>query len=432
MSLRLRLVLSLACALSLAMAAGCALAGLRAASSVRTEMQAALTVARQTAASALAANDPDAARKLVATFDNNRHVRARLADAAGHDLAASRLARPRMPVPHWLVAALDPVLPPVTLALPGGGTITLQADAANEVGEVRDQAIDGLWTMAVFFGLTLALLFWSLGRALRPLTRLAAGFARLGAGDTAARVAPHGPPELAALAAGFNRMAAQLAEMEAQNRRLQEQLLTLQEEERADLARDLHDEIGPHLFAAAIDAATLRDRCSADAVAAERIEAIGQAVAHMQRHIRSILGRLRPLSFGAVGLAEAVANVAAFWRSRDPAIAITLDLPPHDDSLSEAARATIGRVVQESLCNAVRHAHPSSIAISVTREHAADGRQDWVVQVADDGVGLAAGPAPGFGMLGMRERVAAQGGSLVVRQSEAGRGLCVVARLPAS
>ena len=52
--------------------------------------------------------------------------------------------------------------------------------------------------------------------------------------------------------------------------------------------------------------------------AEERAGSIRDAVAHMQGHIRSILGRLRPLSFGSIGLAEAIENIVAFWRARHP------------------------------------------------------------------------------------------------------------------
>lgn len=67
----------------------------------------------------------------------------------------------------------------------------------------------------------------------------------------------HGPLELARLARGFNLMTGKLAATAAQNQRLNERLLTLQAEERADLARDLHDEVGPLLFAVNMTAATI-------------------------------------------------------------------------------------------------------------------------------------------------------------------------------
>jgi len=325
-------------------------------------------------------------------------------------------------------------LPPAVLTVPSGpggwetgGTLILTSDARNEISEVWGQANDTLRTLAVFFGLTVLLIHWTLGRALAPLTRLSAAFGRIGAGDYAARLNPAGPPELVRLASGFNRMAAQLGQAEAQNAMLREQVLTLQEEERAELARDLHDDVGPLLFAAGIDAASLpallADGQTAEAT--ERADAISESIASIQRHIRTILGRLRPLSFGSVDLADAIEAIIAFWRGRHPGIAFTLDLMPEDAALDEAVRTTVCRVVQESVCNAVRHGAPAQIAVSVSRE-----QTDIVVRVDDDGAGPGAeGLTPGFGLVGMQERVRAQAGTLAVSPRFGGRGLAVTARL---
>ena len=103
-----------------------------------------------------------------------------------------------------------------------------------------------------------------------------------------------------------------------------------------------------------------------------------------------------------------------------------LHVAEEDDALTEGARATVCKIVQESLCNAVRHGDPGRIEISVTRDAA-----DVVVRVADDGAGPGtAGVTPGFGLVGMRERVRAQAGTLAISACPGGRGLAVTARLP--
>jgi two-component system sensor histidine kinase UhpB len=432
MSLRIRLVLWLGCVLAVTLSLGCVLAGWHAAASVRAEMQAALAMGQQAVVNGVqeiggSADGPGELRHLVATFDGNRHVRAVLSDRKGTIVAASVLQPPVRPIPAWFRGALGPTLTPIVLAVPSG-VITLVANPTNEIGEVWGQANDAVRVLALFFVLTGVLIYWAIGRALGPLERLAGAFGRIGLGDYAARVEAVGSPELMRLAVGFNRMAEQLGGVEAQNRVLQEQLLTLQEEERADLARDLHDEIGPFLFAAGIDAASIPALLESGraAEAGERADAIRDSVAHMQTQIRSILGRLRPLSFGAVGLADAIGNLVAFWRDRHPGIDFRLDVADEDDALTEDVRATVCRIVQESLCNAVRHGGPGRVEISVTRDEAG-----VVVRVADDGTGAgAAGVTPGFGLVGMRERVRAQAGTLTISTPVDGRGLAVTARLP--
>lgn len=430
MSLRIRLVLWLGCVLAVTLGLGCALAGWHAIASVRAEMQAALATGRQTVANNIAeiAGSPEEARelrRLVATFNGNRHVRATF--TAGQKTTVSVLQVPARPVPRWFRRLIGPILEPVVLVVPSG-LIVLTADPTNEAGEVWDQANDAVRTLALFFALAVVLIYWAIGRALAPLERLSAALQRIEGGDYGARLDAAGPPELVRLAAGFNRMAQHLADAEAQNRLLQEQLLTLQEEERADLARDLHDEIGPFLFAAGIDAASIPSLIEAgrSAEVAERADAIRESVGHIQTQIRAILGRLRPLSFGAIGLADAIGNLVAFWRNRHPEIDFALDVAEVDDTLAEGVRATVCRVVQESLCNAMRHGGPGWVEISVTRDAEA-----VVVRVADDGAGPGeSGVTPGFGLVGMRERVRAQAGTLSFSARAGGRGLAVTARLP--
>ena len=430
MSLRTRLVLWLGCVLAVTLGLGCALAGWHAVASVRAEMQSALETGQQAVANSIeeitgSPAAPSELRHLVATFDGNRHVRASYIDSQGLVIARSIIQPPARSIPEWFRHAIGPTLAPVVLPAPSG-VVTLVADSTNEVGEVWDQANDAVRTLAVFFALTVLLLYWTVGRALSPLARLSTAFGQIGAGDYTTRLDRTGPPELARLAIGFNRMAEQLGRAETQNRRLGEQLLTLQEEERADLARDLHDEIGPFLFAAGIDVASIPALLSDDrpSEAIERANAAWDSIAHVQGHIRSMLGRLRPLTFGVVSLPDAIINIVTFWRDRHPGVTFTLDIAAEDDAPDEAVRATACRVVQESVFNAVRHGDPARIAIRVSREGG-----NLIVCVEDDGTGPGeAGVSPGFGLIGMRERVQAQAGTLVIAAGNP--GLTVTARLP--
>ena len=127
-----------------------------------------------------------------------------------------------------------------------------------------------------------------IGRTLRPLDGLADAMEEVGAGRYGTRMRGRLAPELSRLRDSFNRMAARLADADAENRRLNEQLLTLQEQERSDLARDLHDEVSPFLFAINVDAATA-SRLMREGRATEargHVQSITDAVRHMQRQVR--------------------------------------------------------------------------------------------------------------------------------------------------
>ncbi|NOG70260.1 histidine kinase [Roseicella sp. DB1501] len=436
MSLRFRLITSILVVLLVSLAVGGLLAGWTATKSVRTEMQAALAIGEKTLRNGEAARQaPDAEGpgpdRQVHLFDGNRHLRARLLDEAGRVRAVSVPLEPRQPAPGWLVDLVAPSLPAVDVPLDAGGRpgrMVLEADPRNEVAEVWGQLRDGFAALGLFCALSAALVGFVVSRALRPLEDLSAALAVVGSEGFAARLRPAGSPELVRLAEGFNAMMERLGRAERHNRRLHEQLVAVQEEERAELARDLHDEIGPFLFCVAVDAAAIEQaaRSGSHAEIPDSAAAIRRSVSHMQGHVRSMLGRLRPASPVEIGLAPALRNLIAFWQARQPGIAFTLGIEVEEDSMEEAAKEVVYRVVQESVTNAVRHGEPGQVEVSVQ----AGTEGEVVASIADDGVGLSATAVPGFGLAGLRDRLTARGGSLQVVTGPAGRGLQITARLP--
>jgi two-component system sensor histidine kinase UhpB len=440
LSLQGRLVACMALVLMLSLAIGTAIALHHAGGMVAAELRAARDVAAHALADLPAsAQAPAALRQRIAAFDGERHVVVTLLDAGtGAVLARSHPRPPGAAVPGWFRRLVAPPLTVRRLDLPGGGAVLIAADPANELAERWSELGDSLRQLGLFCLLAAIGVLWTTARALRPLGRLAEACARIAAGDYGAAVAPAGPAEVARLLAAFNRMAGRLAAAEAQARRLHQRLLTLQEAERADLARDLHDEVGPLLFAVNLHAASIDRLAGSGSTAgiAAQVQAIQDAVGRLQRQVRALLGQLRPAPPAAAqGLAPAVAALVAFWRSRHRDIVFTTAITLPETALTPPAREAIYRVVQEALTNAVRHARPRRIDIAVTRS--ADGTID--VRIGDDGAGAAASPqaAPmppahgaGFGLAGMRERLAALGGTLTAARA-AGGGWTVLARLPA-
>jgi two-component system sensor histidine kinase UhpB len=440
MPLRARLIALIGSVLLVSLACGSVLVAWRAAHSVRTELRAALDVGTKTIRNGIdelvGSGDPvKELRRLVATFNGNRHVRATLLDAQDQPLAMSRLLVPTDPAPGWFRYLIGGKLDPVRLPVPPGGddgsAVVLQTDPINEIGEVWAQSRDAVLVLAGFALLSALLLCAIVGRALRPMENLSTAFQQIGKGNYYSRVPEDGPPELARLASGFNLMTQQLATVATQNRRLNERLLTLQAEERADLARDLHDEIGPLLFAVDMTAATIERLASSHRIDAipTQVAAIRDAVSRMQRHVRVILERLRPIR--AVGLEVAIGRLAAFWRSRRPDTTFIVTVSVEEDRIGDDLKETIYRIVQEGVSNAIRHGKPALVEIAIA--HADDDGIN--VMVADDGIGMAADGMTNrdptqLGLVGMRERVMAMAGSLSIRQGGNGRGLALVAWLP--
>ena len=434
MSLRFRLIGLVCGALILSLVLGGATAWLNASRSVRTEMRSALLVARHTIENAIERlqNAPEpsyAVGELVASFEGNRHLRVRFIGEA-QAVAAPVVESPSFgAVPNWFVRVIGvvPVVDRVPITVGGRdyGTIVLETDPHNEILEVWNEFTDSLVTPAVLSGLTILLIYLFIGRALRPLEALAEALEQVGDGRYRTRIGGQLTPELARLRASFNRMAARLAAADADNRRLNEQLLTLQEQERSELARDLHDEVSPFLFAINIDVASaarlLREGRATEA--REHVQSIADAVRPMQRQVRSMLGRLRPIGLEEFGLREAIENTIAFWRRRRPEIGYQLAVSTGCEGLGELVSRTICRIVQESLSNAVRHADPTLIAVSIDRRG-----EEVRVEITDDGRGMRESSRPGYGLVGIGERVRAIGGRLDV-SAKPGEGFAVTAVL---
>jgi len=441
MSLRFRLIALVWVMLPISLAFGGLAAWVNASRSVRVEMLAARQAARQTIETAVERlqTAPDLVRyrdELVASFSGNRHLRVWLVGATAAGTAPAVERSPLGGVPAWFVhlIGVEPTTDrvPVVVGDRGYGTIAIATDPHNEILEVWNEFAESLVTPVVFSGLLILLIYVFIGRALRPLGRLAAAMEDIGEGRYRTRLDGRLTPELARLRDSFNRMAARLAEADATNRRLNEQLLTLQDQERSELARDLHDEVSPFLFAINIDAAAASRRLEEGraAEAGEHIQSIAEAVRHMQRQVRQMLGRLRPIGLAEFGLREAVENLVAFWRRRRPDLRYQVEICADCEDLGELVGTTVCRVVQEALSNAVRHAEPTTVTISVDRRHdLLEDRDEIRVVVADDGRGMSEPNRLGYGLVGVRERVSAVGGRLTF-SSRSGKGFAVTAILP--
>jgi len=437
-SLRLSLLRSISLVLLVTLLFGGMLTYWQAVSKIDTEVSSALAVAEKTVRKAI----PEIARdddprlelvRLVRIFDGNRHVRATLLtpDTPAHPLVESQVAETTS-VPSWFYALFAHAPEVVDIELPGPllhlGSLKLTTERGAEVAEVWNEVLLKLAILMVFCAALCGLVYITLGRALEPLTSLTQAFERLGNGNYSARVAERGPAELAKLCAGFNDMAHRLGEMEDRNQQLNEQLATVQDEERADLARDLHDEVSPFLFSVEVDAAFIRQRADAAQVSelATRAEAIREAVAHMKKHVRSILGRLRPAMHLELGLEHAIQALVTSWRGRNPSVRFNLAIT--ETGFGPKLDSVIHGIVREAISNALKHAKPTEIDIEVSRIE--DG--GVTVTVRDNGSGLDPQRSiGGFGLIAMRERVSALRGTLLTENRKDGSGVEITARLPA-
>lgn len=437
MTLLRRLMILIAWVLAASFAAAGALTYWHGVNKIDVEMEAAISVAESGVAESLthipSADDPkDDLARIVAAFNGDRHIRARWIGPAGQVVKDSQVGRPADPAPSWLVSAL--AKPRGARSFPIAhdgvslGRIEIEPDAHNEISEVWEDAKLKFAIVAAFCTVVLAMIYGTLGQALKPLESLSTALVRIGEGDYEAHVVEAGPEELSNIYKKFNSMADKLAEAERQNRRLNEQLLSVQDEERAEIARDLHDEIGPLLFAVDVDAQTIPPLLARGAGkdVVSRAGAIRHSVGCMQAQLRAVLSRLRPATMLDLGLSHAADQLAAFWRTRRPQIEFDVDI--EQESFGVAVDQVAFRVLQEGASNAVRHGKPSRIALSARLM----GNARMRVTVSDDGEGFPKNDARGFGLAGMRERVAMAGGRLSIEGTPGKPGVKLIADLPLS
>jgi len=435
MSLRERLLLHVALVLGLSLVIGAALSYWRAAGKVHTELHAAFVVGEQVLKDAVdelkrSPNPYQHLSGVIERFSGGRHVKVSLLDASGATVVQSRLAMPDEAAPEWFVALVGGPPEASRIAVPdnikGYSAFLMEADPRNEVQEFWEDLGSTFATNAILAGLMSALIYWTVGHELRPLAQLNQAFAGVAKGDFSMRLAERGPRDLSAVMHGFNHMAHQLERAEASKTLLEEQLSSVQEEERAELARDLHDEIGPLLFSVGLDAAAVQQALggNANADALERLESIREAVSLSQKHVLQILGRLRTGTVEDLGLKAAIDRLVEFWTSRHPELSIRAEVV--ENGVGPELDPVVYRIVQESISNAVRHGHPASIEVVLAHDD-----KGVRVVVTDDGSGLKSTKS-GHGLTGMRERVAARNGWFAIENRTDGKGTRVEAFLPVS
>jgi two-component system, NarL family, sensor histidine kinase UhpB len=224
----------------------------------------------------------------------------------------------------------------------------------------------------------------------------------------------------------------QLAAALADNRRLAQQYVELQESERKALARELHDELGQYLNVIKLDAVGIRnDTQTSQPATHRRASTIVEICNHVHSALATLIRELRPTGLDELGLAAALEHCVETWRVRLPDVSLRLDIAGDFGALPESITVTLYRLVQEALTNVAKHAAASQVNIRLERVGDRGAADDTILaSVSDDGVGTSSEqPTQGLGLIGMRERVRALRGSLVFNSSP-GRGFELAARIP--
>jgi two-component system sensor histidine kinase UhpB len=223
---------------------------------------------------------------------------------------------------------------------------------------------------------------------------------------------------------------ARLAEALAENQRLGQQHVDMQEAERKALARDLHDELGQYMNAMKLDAVSIREATAARPDLNQAARALVANIDRVYGVVRGLIRQLRPVGFDDLGVGAALEHCVSEWRSRLPLAAIDLSITADLEALDETRALVLYRLVQEALTNIARHSGATKVQIRIGSASSGELGARIEIFIADDGGGADMSvPQRGLGLIGMRERVSAQGGSIAL-VSERGAGFKILASLP--
>ncbi len=281
-----------------------------------------------------------------------------------------------------------------------------------------------------------------------PISLLASATEHIGKGNLAWRVQTESYDEIGDLARTFNVMAdnlkrmtdalqnevaermkaeSNLQESHERLRSLSAHLQTITEEERKALAREIHDELGQALTALKMETGMLEKRLGdSGAGMKERLAQMNGLIGDTIQTVKRLTAELRPGILDDLGLSAAVE-----WQAEEfmkhTGIQCTVVCSPQEIIVAQDVSIVAFRLFQETLTNVARHAEAQSVHASLEEE---EGLLQLIV--ADDGIGISSEsieqPAS-FGILGMRERVLAIGGTLEI-SGETGKGTTVKAILP--
>jgi len=272
------------------------------------------------------------------------------------------------------------------------------------------------------------LVYLSISRILRPAQVIVDGLERMKKGDLSVRLPGFDIAEWQRTATAINRLVAAQQQLLAERGKLAVKLMTLQDEERRYLARELHDELGQCLAAISAVAVSIEQGAQQECPAlVPEARQISRITGHVMTSVRGLLLRLRPFEIDELGLADGLKSLTSTWNLHSGGKThYQLTINGDCARVPEPLPATIFRIVQECLSNAAKHAGANNVKVTL-----GIGEEVITLIIADDGITdtLPYAESPGIGLLGIRERVTALAGQMRMATAQP-HGLIIEIQLP--
>ncbi len=317
--------------------------------------------------------------------------------------------------------------------------LVVETNPTRAVLDGWDNLRDILFAQVTLFLLADLLIFWLVGRWLAPLERIHRGLREIEHGGHEVRLPPLPGKEAAEMGRAFNRMAQAVedniqvrqASAEAQarldaQRDFTKLLHARIEEERAALARELHDELGQSLTAIrSISKSLMQHPDVADGPVERHAKMLFDTAGMTSDAMHRMIPRLRPIKLEGMGLVDAVRDLLTESQQNHPGLRFELSVSSTIPVLDDELELSAYRIVQEAVTNVIRHAGASRAQVTIAAEQG-----QLKLCVSDNGRGTETLQREGhYGIRGMQERAESHGGNVRFETSAEG-GLEVLALLP--
>jgi len=364
-----------------------------------------------------------------------------LYDAQGQELYRSPAStyKAGRDAPAWFERMIAPEPSVQSIEFPDGKLVT-QSNASRAAIDAWDYVLVLMAGALVLLAVVNALVFWLVGRTVRPFGQIVDALGALEAGRFDAALPPLPGTEAGLIGAAFNRMVgrlrqnieterrAALAESRlSDNRELTRWIERQLEQERRLIAHELHDELGQSVTAMHSMAVSIAQRVrGVDVQAEQAARTIADESSRLYEAMHGIIPRLAPLVLDNFGLADALADLIERTRRSQPEVAIELQVDLGGAALAPDAALALYRAAQEGVTNALRHGRASRVQVELRRDGDAA-----LLTVTDDGEGLPAVPTPSghHGLRWLAERAEGLGGTFRIAD-RAPRGVQLQLRLP--
>ncbi len=343
-------------------------------------------------------------------LDLIRHLSIQLLDSDGNIIDQNKKSNTEVHIPVWFQNALDIYSKDLEILdfplMQYGdqiGAVKVIPNPIYEYDEIWQQFKNGLIIAMLFFVFVNFSIFFLFGKIISPINLLIQGFRNLEQGKYKNNKENFGISELDILRVKLNQLTIKLKNNDERIHELNQKLISIQEQEKKEISRDLHDEIGQSLAAIQVQAAAIKTSRKANAQA----DLIIRTTKDLMHQTRNLIKRLSLSIIDDLGIEDALIDLIKNWSRRTPCKNINANVDLPDSKIFKfQLNETVYRLTQEALTNMSKHSRPKEVLISVQR----NGN---VIHLSfmNNGLLKRTKKTSGIGILGMQERVKNLSGS---------------------